>query len=210
MRKWRAAFGKVRFPHVADIIRSDTVTLLQGSRSMRFNFSDGVVGVPARLRKLSAAALLGLAGATLVSAAPAAMDDANQLRARRLAYSAAIEARRGDLMRNFIASDMVQLSSSGDTAIGADAIVKSYSTQEFIDPTFIAYERIPDTITIADNHRFAVERGHWRGRFRLPNGTVDGNSGLYQAGWIKRTGIWWIRTESYVRLHCTNERDCPK
>jgi len=177
---------------------------------MRVNFSEPEVRL-ARARKRSwTAALLGLAATALVTAAPAAVDDTNQLRARRLAYSAAIEARRADLMRSFIAPDMVQLSSSGDTAIGADAIVQSYSTQEFKDPAFIGYQRIPDTIIIGDNHRFAVERGHWRGKFRLPNGSIIGNSGLYQAGWIKRSGIWWIRTESYVRLHCANEKDCPK
>src|SRR5215208_385823 len=177
---------------------------------MRVNFAEAAVQVPARLFKRSwATPLLGLAAAALVSAAPAA-DDTKQIHDRRLAYSAAIHARRADLMRNFIASNMVQLSSNGDTTIGGDAIVQSYSTHEFTDSTFIAYERIPDTITISDNQRFAVERGHWRGRFRLPNGTISGNSGLYQAGWIKRAGIWWIRTESYVRLHCANETDCPK
>ena len=44
----------------------------------------------------------------------------------------------------------------------------------------------------------------------LADGKVNGNTGLYQAGWIKRQGVWLIRTESYVRLHCADENDCPK
>lgn len=149
------------------------------------------------------------AGALLASARPVATDR-DQVRERRAAYSADIEERRPDLMRRFLAREMVQLSSDGEAAIGREVVLKSYSGLEFRDPNFIAYERIPDTIYISDNGRFAVERGHWRGRFRQPNGGVTGNSGLYQAGWIKRDGTWLIRTESYVRLHCADEKDCPK
>ena len=149
------------------------------------------------------------AAALLVSARPVS-SDRDQIRERRLGYTAAIEARRPDLMRSFLAPETVQLGSNGDAAIGRNNVLSSYSGLEFRDPNFIVYERIPDTIDISDNGRFAVERGHWRGRFRQPNGGVTGNSGLYQTGWIKRDGTWLIRTESYVRLHCADEKDCPK
>ena len=155
------------------------------------------------------AGLLIVATSVLISAAPAP-NDIHQIRERRLAYTAAIQARRPDLMRDFLAEDMVQLSSNGETTVGRNAVIQGYAEHEFRDPSFIVYERMPDTVAISDNDRFGVERGHWRGRFRLPSGKITGNSGLYQAGWIKRQGIWWIRTESYVRLHCANESDCPK
>ena len=137
-------------------------------------------------------------------------NDAEQIRERRLAYTAAIQARRPDQMRGFLAQDMVQLSSNGETAIGRDAVLQSYSAREFRDPTFLVYERLPDSVDISDNGRSAVERGRWRGRFHQADGSIAGNSGLYQAGWIKRGGAWLIRTESYIRLHCLNESDCPK
>jgi len=159
--------------------------------------------------RICAALLAGPVTALLVAAAPAA-DDAAQVRERRLAYGAAIAARQPDRMRDVIAADMVQLSSNGQVQAGRDAIVASYAASEFTDPAFIAYERIPDSVDISANGRFAVERGHWRGRFRQPDGTVTGNSGLYQAGWIKRDGVWLIRTESYVRLTCASESDCPR
>ena len=155
-------------------------------------------------------ALLVVPAASLLVSAGPPSSDREQVRERRLAYTAAIEARRPDLMRSFLAPEMVQLSSNGDTEIGRDAVVLTYSKHEFLDRSFIVYERIPDSVEISENGRFAVERGHWRGRFRQPDGMIAGNSGLYQAGWIKRDGNWLIRTESYVRLHCLDEKDCPK
>ena len=145
----------------------------------------------------------------LVSAAPT-RKDSGQIRDRRLAYSAAIEARQPDVMRRFLAEDMVQLSSTAEVIAGRESVIQSYSEHEFRNPAFVAYERTPDTVAISDNGRFAIERGHWRGRIRPPGGKITGNSGLYQAGWIKREGVWLIRTESYVRLHCADENDCPK
>ena len=136
--------------------------------------------------------------------------DADQVRDRRLAYTKAIMAREPSEMREFLTEDMVQLSSNAQTTSGRDAVIQAYTDTEFRNPSFIVYERKPDTVVISENRRFAVERGHWQGRFRQPDGTVTGNSGLYQAGWIKREGAWLIRTESYVRLHCSDENDCPK
>jgi ketosteroid isomerase-like protein len=149
----------------------------------------------------------------IAAAAPApeaAQSDVEAVRARRAAYVAAMQARRADLIGDFLAPEMVQLASSGAMEVGRDAIVKSYAETEFRDPAFIVYERIPDTIEISDNGRFAVERGHWRGLYRRDGKVETGNTGLYQAGWIKRDGVWRVRTESYVRLHCADERDCPR
>lgn len=160
--------------------------------------------------KRSLLVLLIIPAAGVFASAGSPSPDRQQVRERRLAYTAAIEARRPDLMRNFLAPEMVQLSSNGESEIGRDAVVLTYAKHEFLDPTFVVYERIPDTIDISENRRFAVERGHWRGRFRKPDGGFTGNSGLYQAGWIKRDGTWLIRTESYIRLHCADEKDCPK
>ena len=136
--------------------------------------------------------------------------DADTIKDRRLAYSAAIKARQPAAMRDYLTEDMVQLSSNGQAVIGRDALIQSYADTEFRNPLFISYERKPDKVVISGNGRFGVERGHWRGHFRQPDGTITGNTGLYQAGWIKREGVWLIRTESYVRLHCANENDCPK
>ena len=139
-----------------------------------------------------------------------AQSDRKIIRERRLAYTSAIEARQPDRMRDFIAPEVVQVSSSGAVLSTREVVVESYRKTEFSNPAFVLYERIPETIAISDNRRFAVERGRWRGRFRQPDGKITGNSGLYQAGWIKRDGVWLIRNEHYVRLRCADETDCPK
>lgn len=141
---------------------------------------------------------------------PAPSPEADAVRARRAAYVAAMQARRADLIGDFLAPEMVQLASSGAMRVGREAIVKDYADVEFRNPDFIVYDRVPDEIHISDNGRFATERGHWRALFRRNGETVSGNNGLYQAGWIKRDGQWFIRTESYVRLHCADEGECPK
>lgn len=165
-----------------------------------------------RASRLLAALLLPL----LAAAAPPGDEasraevEAQTVRARRAAYVAAMQARRADLIGDFLAPEMVQLASSGAMEVGRDAVVKSYAETEFKDPAFLVYERVPDTIEISDNGRFAVERGHWRALSRRDGKIVTGNSGLYQAGWIKRDGVWRVRTESYTRLHCASEDDCPR
>jgi hypothetical protein len=84
------------------------------------------------------ALLIAPAASLLVSAGPP-LSDREQVRERRLAYTAAIEARRPDLMRSFLATDMVQLSSNGESNIGRDAVVLTYSKHEFLDRSFIVY-----------------------------------------------------------------------
>lgn len=136
--------------------------------------------------------------------------DSREVRERRLAYNAAIMARQPSAMRAFLAEDMVQLSSNGQTTIGREAVVQGYEANEFRNPNFIAYDRQPQSVVISENRRFAIERGRWNGRFRQAGGRIAGNWGLYQAGWIKRDGTWLVRTESYIRLKCADESDCPK
>lgn len=135
--------------------------------------------------------------------------EAAVVRARRLAYNQAIAGRRASDMPGFVTPGFVQLSSNGAITIGADKVQALYAGQEFRDPAFIAYDRQPDSVAISANGRFAIERGHWRGRFRDGKGGETGNTGLYQAGWLKEGGVWRVRTESYVRLTCASESDCP-
>ncbi len=140
---------------------------------------------------------------------PEKSDDADQIRKQRLAYNAAIEARNPAAMADFLAPEMIELSSTGAITAKAAAVVKDYESVEFKNPNFIAYDRWPDSIEVSADGRFAVERGDWHGRFKTDQGSITGNSGRYQAGWIKRDGHWQIRTESYVKLTCAKADDCP-
>jgi ketosteroid isomerase-like protein len=133
--------------------------------------------------------------------------DVAEIRRLRIAYNEALEARDVAAVREFLAPEMVELSGVSVQA-GSNAVARSYAEQEFQDPAFIAYDRITDSIELAGDGLTAAERGHWRGRYRQPDGSVDGNRGVYQAGWTKRDGRWRIRTESYIQLHCAPRSTC--
>ncbi len=133
---------------------------------------------------------------------------AASIRALRLQYNHAIESRDPGAFAKFLSPTFVELTSSGEVTRGAKAVADSYADTEFKDPTFIAYDRRPDTIDVARSGRFAVERGHWRARFRAPGGGEAGATGLYQAGWIKMGDGWRIRTEAYAQMTCKREPAC--
>jgi ketosteroid isomerase-like protein len=163
------------------------------------------------LLALALAALAVPAGAAPPPPRPPASEsaEAQTVRARRLAYNKAIADRSAEAMAGFLTPGFVQLSSNGAITIGSDQVRARYAKEEFNNPAFIEYDRQPDTVAISANSRFAIERGHWRGRFRDGKGGETGNTGLYQAVWIKQDGVWRVRTESYGRLTCASESDCP-
>jgi len=130
-----------------------------------------------------------------------------EIRRLRIAYNEALSRRDGAGVPDFLAPDMVELSGVS-VQVGREAVARSYAEQEFQDPAFIAYDRITDTIELSSDGMTAAERGHWRGRSRQPDGSIDGNRGVYQAGWTKRDGRWRIRTESYIQLHCARRSGC--
>lgn len=134
-------------------------------------------------------------------------DEAATIRAARLAYNAVIAGRQADQLSDFASDDIAVMASNGSIIEGKAALTASYAGREFQDPAFIAYDRQPDTIEVAPNGRFAVERGHWRGRFRTAGGGETGNRGLYQAGWVRTPAGWRIRTEADVKLVCATP-DC--
>ncbi len=151
-----------------------------------------------------------LAAPAQPSAQSAAQDaEAGAVRARRLAYNRAIADRSAEAMAGFLTPGFVELASNGAITIGSDKVRARYADDQFKNPAFIEFDRQPDTVAISANGRFAIERGHWRGRFRDGKGGETGNTGLYQAVWIKQDGVWRVRSESYGRLTCASESECP-
>jgi ketosteroid isomerase-like protein len=130
-----------------------------------------------------------------------------EIRRLRIAYNEALSQRNGAAVREFLAPEMVELSGVS-VQTGSNAVARSYAEQEFQNPAFVAYDRITDSIELASDGLTAAERGHWRGRYRQPDGSIDGNRGVYQAGWTKRDGRWRIRTESYIQLECARPPNC--
>ena len=141
-------------------------------------------------------------------AQPHAADEA-AIRQLRVGYNAVIAARQPDRFAAFVAAGIVEMSSQGEVTRGAQPLAESYASQEFKDPSFIAYDRRTDTVQVSADGTLAVERGHWRARRRAAGGGETGGGGLYQAGWIKQGGAWRIQTEAYASLACGTSAKCP-
>ena len=125
---------------------------------------------------------------------------------RRRAYGAAIAARNAADLEQFLHPDLVIIASTGALRIGREAVIANYVGNEFRDPRFVEYERLPDSIEIGACATVAVERGQWCARLRQDDGSIDGPGGLYQAGWVKLDEAWLIRSEAYVRLSSGHRR----
>ncbi len=147
------------------------------------------------------------AGAYVVPITPG-KTDVDTIRELRLQYNRAIQARDPKAMAAFMSPTFTEMVTNGAVNRGIDAVVQDYVAVEFKDPNFIMYDRQPDTVEVGPGGRRAVERGHWQGRFRSPDGKEVGASGMYQAGWILMENGWRLQTESYVQLVCYPKPDC--
>ena len=154
-----------------------------------------------------AAALASLAIAASV-AATAAEDPAAIIRSLRAESNAAIAAHDAKRLRPLLADEYRGIQgTSGALDTGGAATARSYEYQEFRDPTFVAYERIPDKVTVAGSGRRIGESGHWVGTWRKPDGTMR-KTGDYLAVWVESKGKWRLRSETFVTLSCTGSSDC--
>lgn len=151
-------------------------------------------------------AVTSLAGFRLQATEPGGID-AGVIRNLRHEYNLAISSHDAGSFTKFLSPTFVEMASSGEVTRGAGAVAESYAAIEFKDPAFLAYDRRPDTIEVADNGRFAVERGHWRA-IRRGQGREVGASGLYQAGWVHSKGTWRIQSEAYVKMACALNGPC--
>jgi ketosteroid isomerase-like protein len=67
----------------------------------------------------------------------------------------------------------------------------------------IIYQRESVSVTVSSNWPLAFEEGRWSGH----SGSVDTPSiigGRYSAQWVKRDGKWFIRSEVFVALTCSD------
>ena len=136
-------------------------------------------------------------------------DDVDRIIHCRYNYNEAISQRNVERFATYLSPSFIQLSSDGCIRQGIHEVARSYAEGDFLDPSFISYERIPDAVELSENKQIAVERGHWIGHFAMPlrKGMEVGNTGLYQAGWEKCSdGVWRLKTEAYVKLELNKVR----
>ena len=151
---------------------------------------------------------VGVSVAVGVGVAAAAEDPVAIVRSLRAESNAAIAAHDAKRLRPLLADEYRGIQgTSGALDLGGAATARSYENEEFRDPTFVAYERIPDKVTVAASGRRVGESGHWVGTWRKGDGTMR-KTGDYLAVWIVSKGQWRIRSETFVTLSCTGSGDC--
>jgi hypothetical protein len=138
----------------------------------------------------------------------AAEDPVAIVRGLRAESNAAIAAHDAKRLRSLLADDYRGIQgTSGGLDTGGAATARSYENEEFRDATFVAYERIPDKVTIAGSGRRIGESGHWVGTWRKADGVMR-KTGDYLAVWTVSKGQWRLRSEAFVTLSCNGSSDC--
>jgi ketosteroid isomerase-like protein len=147
-------------------------------------------------------ALLALALAATTSWAE---DDADTIRALRMASNEAIARHDVDTLQSFLDKDFVISISTGAIERSRAEHGRSFALhfEQFPD---VVYVRTPLEITLSEIYPLAIERGAWVGSRTDKNGKLE-NGGQYTAAWRKTDGIWRIYSELYVGLYC-NGVDC--
>jgi ketosteroid isomerase-like protein len=69
--------------------------------------------------------------------------------------------------------------------------------------TAVVYQREATSVSVSSNWPLAYEEGRWSGHV----GTADSTAilaGKYAAQWVKRDGVWLIRSEVFVAIDCAD------
>jgi hypothetical protein len=116
------------------------------------------------------------------------------IRARRKLTNKLIAAHEAARLSPFFDPQMKLITGDGSLILGADEVVAAFDAQ-FRDPTFVAYVRTTEAVTLDDEGARAAESGRWVGTWKDQQ-----QSGTYLAAWRKATGQWVLEQELYITL----------
>jgi ketosteroid isomerase-like protein len=92
----------------------------------------------------------------------------------------------------------------GQPVDGAQAARKLLEPSANQNPaTAIVFQREATSVTVSSNWPLAYEEGKWSGHV----GSADSKpimTGRYAAQWVKRDGVWLIRSEVFVAIDCAD------
>jgi ketosteroid isomerase-like protein len=92
----------------------------------------------------------------------------------------------------------------GHPVDGAQAARKLLESSASQDPTqTIVFQREATSVAVSSTWPLAYEEGKWSGHV----GTADSKTilaGKYAAQWVKRDGVWLIRSEIFVAIECAD------
>jgi ketosteroid isomerase-like protein len=88
-----------------------------------------------------------------------------------------------------------------DGAVAARKLLEPAPNQN--SATAVVYQREATSVAVSSNWPLAYEEGRWSGHV----GTADSKAilaGKYAAQWVKRDGVWLIRSEVFVAIDCAD------
>lgn len=135
--------------------------------------------------------------ATLTATAHAAPEQ-DAIKSARLRQNEAIVKHQTDAIASFWTDDVTICRGLGLQMAGKAAYKKLF-TDDVGSPDETIYQRIPSAIEVSPLWPLAFETGTWEGHLASATGPVV-ISGRYSAQWVKRDGLWLIRSEVFVAL----------
>ncbi len=116
------------------------------------------------------------------------------IRARRKLTNKIIAAHDAGRLAPFFDSQVNLISGEGGLLMGAQAVLAAFQAQ-FADPSFVAYARTTESVTLDAEGARAAETGTWVATWKDAT-----SSGPYLAVWKKSVGQWVIESETFVTL----------
>ena len=140
-------------------------------------------------------------GFTNVQATPQ-KSDIDAVRQARFDQNEAIATNDVERIASFWTEDITLRRGLGTSITGKEAY-RALSDAP-LSETSLIYVREPELIEVSSQWPLAYESGRWTAR----RGSRDGSvviTGRYSAQWIERNGEWFIRSELFVALTCSDE-----
>lgn len=158
----------------------------------------------AMLLKTPWAILLGSACMSALAQGPGLAADEAAIREARKVQTQAIARSDLDTVVRYWDPDITIRRALGHPVNGAAAARKLLEPAPNANPaSAIVYQRESTSVTVSPNWPLAYEEGRWSGHA----GSAEAKpilSGKYAAQWVKRDGVWLIRSEVFVAIDCAD------
>lgn len=150
-----------------------------------------------------------IAGITLIALSahgqsdPASSDEAKIKESRRLQTIALATGDLDTVVKYWDPAITIRraLGQPVDGAQDARKLLEPSATQN--PATAIVFQREATSVTVSSNWPLAYEEGKWSGHVGNANSKPI-LSGKYAAQWVKRDGVWLIRSEVFVAIDCAD------
>lgn len=153
--------------------------------------------------QIGTACLALLAGSAFAQSSTTASDEAKIKESRRLQTQALAKNDLDTVVKYWDPAITIRraLGHPVDGAQAARKLLEPPPNQNAA--TTIVYQREATSVSVSSNWPLAYEEGRWSGHV----GSADAKpilAGKYAAQWVKRDGVWLIRSEVFVAIDCAD------